>query len=252
MHFWAPDIYEGASNVTTSFIATVPKIAATAVLIRIAMFGLFASPDFVTVLIVISALSMTFGNLVGLVQKDVKRLLAYSGIAHAGYLLMGVLALTKEGNAAAIFYMTVYLFMNLGAFYVVVLLSKSGENVELNDLKGLSKRAPLLGFVLAVSAFSLAGIPPAGGFTGKLFLFTSAFAKGHLTLVIIGAVNSVISIFYYLNLVRLSYSKEAEVSEPLKLTFDQKALCFLFISLILYMGILPSSFMNLFRLSAPF
>lgn len=252
MHFWAPDIYEGASNGTTTFIATVPKIAATAVLIRIAMLGVFGSPGFASVLMVLSALSMTFGNLVGLVQKDIKRLLAYSGIAHAGYLMMGVIALTKNGNASAIYYMTVYLFMNLGCFYVVMLLSKSGGNVMLNDLAGLSKRAPLLGLMLAVSAFSLAGIPPTGGFTGKFFLFTNAFAQGYLTLVIIGAVNTVISIFYYLNMVRMSYAREAAASESLVLTVPQKVVCLIYIAVILYLGVMPSSLMEVLRASVTF
>jgi len=115
-HFWAPDIYEGASNTTTTFIATVPKVAAAALLIRIVTMASSADPVFVTILIVLAALSMTFGNIVGLVQKDIKRLLGYSGIAHAGYLIMGILAMSKDGNAAAIYYMVVYLFScSLGA-----------------------------------------------------------------------------------------------------------------------------------------
>jgi NADH-quinone oxidoreductase subunit N len=248
-HFWAPDIYEGASNGTTTFIATVPKVAAAALLIRIVTMASSADPAFVTILIVLAALSMTLGNLVGLVQKDIKRLLAYSGIAHAGYVVMGILAMSKDGNAAAIYYMVVYLFMNLGCFYVVLLLSKSGENISLNDLSGLAKRAPLLAFTLAVSAFSLAGIPPTGGFTGKLFLFTSAFKAGHLNIVIIGAVNTVISIFYYLNLVRMSYSKEPVTTEPIRLSFQEKALCYVMICLVLYLGITPVGLMQLFRIA---
>jgi NADH-quinone oxidoreductase subunit N len=248
-HFWAPDIYEGASNTTTTFIATVPKVAAAALLIRIVTMATSADPTFVTILIVLAALSMTFGNLVGLVQKDIKRLLAYSGIAHAGYVIMGILAMSRDGNAAAIYYMVVYLFMNLGCFYVVLLLSRSGENISLNDLSGLAKRAPLLAFTLAVSAFSLAGIPPTGGFTGKLFLFTSAFKAGHLNIVIIGAVNTVISIFYYLNLVRMSYSKEPITTEPIRLSFQEKALCYVMICLVLYLGLTPFGLMQLFRIA---
>jgi NADH-quinone oxidoreductase subunit N len=248
-HFWAPDIYEGASNTTTTFIATVPKVAAAALLIRIVTMASSADPAFVSILIVLAALSMTFGNIVGLVQKDIKRLLGYSGIAHAGYLIMGILAMSRDGNAAAIYYMVVYLFMNLGVFYVVLLLSKSGENISLNDLSGLARRAPLLAFTLAVSAFSLAGIPPTGGFTGKLFLFTSAFKAGHLTIVIIGAVNTVISIFYYLNLVRMSYSKEAVTTEPISLSIHEKALCYVLIFLVLYLGVMPFGLMQLFRMA---
>jgi NADH-quinone oxidoreductase subunit N len=246
MHFWAPDIYEGASNNTTTFIATIPKIAAAAILIRITLVASSTNIQFVNILMVLAAISMTFGNLVGLVQKDIKRLLAYSGIAHAGYLLLGILSL-KEGYSAAMFYITVYLFMNLAAFYVVILISKKGENVVLDDLVGLSRRAPLLAFTLAVAAFSLAGIPPTGGFTGKLFLFTSVFKEGHLTIVIIGAVNTAISIFYYLNLVRMSYSKEIDSVEPLTLSIQEKAICYFFIIFILYLGIEPYALLGFFK-----
>jgi NADH-quinone oxidoreductase subunit N len=246
MHFWAPDIYEGAPNTITTFIATIPKIAAAAILIRITFVASSTNIQFVNILMVLAAISMTFGNLVGLVQKDIKRLLAYSGIAHAGYLLLGILSF-KEGYSAAMFYITVYLFMNLAAFYVVILISKKGENVVLDDLVGLSRRAPLLAFTLAVAAFSLAGIPPTGGFTGKLFLFTSAFKEGHLAIVIIGAVNTAISIFYYLNLVRMSYSKEADSVEPLTLSIQEKTICYFLIIFILYLGIAPYALLGFFK-----
>jgi NADH-quinone oxidoreductase subunit N len=247
MHFWAPDIYEGASNTTTTFIATIPKIAAAAILIRITLVATSVNIQFVNILMVLAAISMTFGNLVGLVQKDVKRLLAYSGIAHAGYLLLGILALSRDGYSSVMFYITVYLFMNLAAFYAVILISRTGENVVLDDLVGLSRRAPLLAVTLAVAAFSLAGIPPTGGFTGKLFLFTSAFREGHLAIVIIGAVNTAISIFYYLNLVRMSFSKEADSIEPLTLSIHEKTLCYIFIFLILYLGMYPYGLLGLFK-----
>ena len=247
LHFWAPDIYEGASDATTTFIATIPKIAATALLIRLAMLASFAPAQLATVIIALAAFSMTLGNLVGLVQKDVKRLLAYSGIAHAGYLMMGLLSFNDEGNAAVIYYITVYLFMNLACFYVVMLLSRKGENVTINDLSGLARRSPLLALTLAVAAFSLAGIPPTGGFTGKFFLFVTAFKAGHLTIVIIAAVNTVISIFYYLNLVRISYSRESEDLQPLYMAFHEKVLCYLFNIIIIYLGLLPFGLIDLFR-----
>jgi len=246
-HFWAPDIYEGASDATTTFIATIPKIAAAALLIRLAMLASVEPVPLATVIVVLAAFSMTLGNLVGLVQKDVKRLLAYSGIAHAGYLMMGLLPFNREGNAAVIYYITVYLFMNLACFYVVMLISRRGENVSVNDLSGLSRRSPLLALTLAVAAFSLAGIPPTGGFTGKFFLFVSAFEAGHLAIVIIAAVNTVLSIFYYLNLVRVSYSRESENPKPLQLAFHEKALCYIFNFLILFLGLLPFGLLDLFR-----
>lgn len=247
LHFWAPDIYEGASDTTTTFIATIPKIAATALLIRLTMLASSAPSQLAVVIIVLAAFSMTVGNLVGLAQKDVKRLLAYSGIAHAGYLMMGILSFNKDGNAAAVYYITVYLFMNLACFYVVMLLARRGENVSVNDLSGLSRRSPLLALTLAVAAFSLAGIPPTGGFTGKFFLFVSAFREGHLTIVLIAAVNTVISIFYYLNLVRVSYSRESADLQPLHLAFHEKALCYVFNVLILFLGLLPFGLLDLFR-----
>ncbi len=247
LHFWAPDIYEGASDATTTFIATVPKIAATALLIRLAMVSSFAPMQLATIIIVLAALSMTLGNLVGLVQKDVKRLLAYSGIAHAGYLMMGLLSFNDEGNAAVTYYITVYLFMNLALFYVVMLLARRGENVTINDLSSLARRSPLLAVTLAVAAFSLAGIPPTGGFTGKFFLFVNAFRAGYLTIVIIAAVNTVISIFFYLNLVRISYSRESADLQPLNLAFHEKALCYLFNVIIILLGILPFGILDLFR-----
>jgi NADH:ubiquinone oxidoreductase subunit 2 (subunit N) len=221
-------------------IATIPKLAGAALLIRVTMLAFPGSPKLTAILTVLAALSMTFGNLVGLVQKDIKRLMAYSGIAHAGYLMLGILAYTQEGNAAVIYYSVVYLFMNLACFYVVILLAGSGENVSVSDLAGLSRRSPLLALTLAVSAFSLAGIPPTGGFTGKLFLFTSAFRSGHLAIVIIGAVNTVISIFFYLNLVRMSYSKDPiAAAEPITLSAYEKILCYILLFLIFYTGIVP-------------
>jgi NADH-quinone oxidoreductase subunit N len=162
-------------------------------------------------------------------------------------MILGIISLNNGGGASVIYYIAVYLFMNLACFYVVMLLSKNGENVTLDDLAGLSKRSPLLAFTLAVSAFSLAGIPPTGGFTGKFFLFVSAFKEGYLAIVLIGAVNTVISIFYYLNLVRMSYSKESDALPPVALFFHEKAICYVLILMILYMGIAPFGLMELFQ-----
>ena len=246
LHFWAPDIYEGASDATTTFIATVPKVAGAALLIRLTMLTGAPLPQLAMVLMVLAAFSMTIGNLAGLVQQDVKRLLGYSGIAHAGYLMLGLLAFNKSGNAVVAYYITVYLFMNLSLFYVVMLLSRNGENLKVGDLAGLARRSPLVAFTLAVAAFSLAGIPPTGGFTGKFFLLVTAFKAGHLPIVIIAAVNTVISIFYYLNLVRVSYSREAKEDLPLKLAFSEKILCIAFSVIILVLGIIPLSVMEMF------
>ncbi len=247
LHFWAPDIYEGASDTTTAFIATVPKVAAAALLIRLTMLAGLPIEQFAMLLMALAAFSMTLGNLAGLVQQDIKRLVAYSGIAHAGYLMLGLLSFDKAGNAAVAYYITVYLVMNLALFYVLMLLSKNGENLKIADLGGLARRSPLMAFTLAAAAFSLAGIPPTGGFTGKFFLFITAFKAGYLGIVIIAAVNTVISVFYYLNLVRVSYSREAKDDIPLKLAFSEKALCWLFSILIIVLGLLPLGFLDIFR-----
>jgi NADH:ubiquinone oxidoreductase subunit 2 (subunit N) len=183
---------------------------------------------------------------VGLVQTDIKRLLAYSGIAHAGYLMLGLLSFNEDGNAAVAYYITVYLVMNLALFYVIMLLSRNGQNLKISDLAGLARKSPLLAFTLAAAAFSLAGIPPTGGFTGKFFLFVNAFKAGYLAIVIIAAVNTVISLFYYLNLVRISYSKD-EGGSLIQLSFSEKTLCYLFSIAIIILGLMPLKFMDLFR-----
>ena len=246
LHFWAPDIYEGASDTTTAFIATVPKVAGAALLIRLTMLAGLPLAQLALLLMVLAAFSMTLGNLAGLVQTDLKRLVAYSGIAHAGYLMLGLLSFNKTGNAAVAYYITVYLIMNLALFYVMMLLSRNGENLKIADLAGLARRAPLLAFTLAVAAFSLAGIPPTGGFTGKFFLFVTAFRAGHLPIVIIAAVNTVISVFYYLNLVRVSYSRDVTDVAPFTLSFSEKALCWLFSMAIILLGLLPLHVLEMF------
>lgn len=247
-HFWAPDVYEGASDTTTTFVATVPKIAAAALLIRLVMLASFSPAETASILMWLAAFSMTLGNLVGLVQKDLKRLLAYSGIAHAGYLMLGLLAFNADGNAAVVYYTTVYLFMNLAIFYVIMLLGRTaaGGNILVNDLAGLARRSPLLALTMAAAAFSLAGIPPTGGFTGKLFLFIAAFEKGHMTIVIVAVVNTVISIFYYLNLVRVGYSREEETPR-LALALHEKILCLMFIVVIIALGLFPYGLIDLFQ-----
>jgi len=246
-HFWAPDVYQGAANDTTTFIATMPKLAGLALLLRVASLGGPHNLDLVRILVLLAALSMTFGNLVALVQQDIKRLLAYSSIAHAGYILLGVLTLNVNGYAAAFFHITAYLLMNLACFMVVCTVSRQGEDVTLGDLSGLYKRSPLLAFTLAVGAFALAGIPPTAGFTGKLFLFTAALEQGHLTLVIIAAVNTAISIFFYLNLVRSAYGQDPGDRPDISMSFSGKMLNVGLILAIFLLGTIPTWFFDLAR-----
>jgi NADH-quinone oxidoreductase subunit N len=246
-HFWTPDIYQGAANETVSFVATMPKLAGLALLLRLVSLAGSGAVDLIQVLVLLAAVSMTFGNLAALVQKDLKRLLAYSSIAHAGYVLLGVLAVNAAGFSAAIFHITAYLLMNLACFLVICAVSRQGENITISDLSGLYKRSPLLAFTLAVGAFALAGIPPTAGFTGKLYLFIAALDQGHLALVIIAAVNTAISIYYYLNIVRSAYGQDPNGSPAITLSFSNRLLNFGLILAILLMGTLPAWFINLAR-----
>lgn len=245
LHFWAPDVYQGASNSVAAFIASVPKVAVLAVLLKVV--GLFPqeAKGLKETLWVISALSMTFGNLAALVQKDMKRLMAYSGIAHGGYVVLGLLEQGVQAKAAVSFYALVYLLMTLGVFLVLVGISEKGRDVSVDDLSGLYSRSPLFAFTLAVSAFSLIGIPPTGGFMGKLFLFVTAYKAGYKLLVLVALINTVLSLFYYLNLVRLAYSREAlGTRDPIVLSPIDKGVCFIVIGLLLLLGVFPSPWMG--------
>lgn len=210
-HFWAPDVYEGTSNETAAYAATLPKLGAVVILIRLSA-TLVPGLSATTIIAVLGALSMTFGNLAALTQKDVKRLLGYSSVSHAGYVTMGLVSGLPQGLAAAGFYSMIYVLMNLTCFWVICRLSPNGENVTLDDLNGLYRTAPFMAFVLAVGAFSLVGLPPTAGFMGKLFLLSSAWDRGYNWLVIVAAVNTAIAIYYYLNIVRHAYTVDREES----------------------------------------
>ncbi len=239
-HFWCPDVYTGATNETAAFVATLPKLGAVVVLIRmthLVMPGL----AFTHVLAVLAALSMTYGNLSALAQKDVKRILGYSSVAHAGYVLMGVVAGTQHGLAAAAFYGLAYLFMNLACFWVIARMAPTGENLELEDLSGMYQYAPAYALTLAVGAFALVGMPPTMGFTGKLFLFTSLWGHGYDWLVILGAINTAFSIFYYLNLVRYAYTRDPQTPRTIDTTRGSRLVALGLAGIVLVLGCIPSS-----------
>lgn len=212
-HFWCPDVYEGASNETAGFAATLPKLGAVVVLIRLAAL-LKPGLEITTLLAVLGALSMTYGNLCALAQKDVKRILGFSSVAHAGYIMLGLVSGTAMGLSAAAFYALAYVAMNLLCFWVVSRVASDGRNLQLDDLNGLYKRSPALAFALGVGAFALVGLPPTMGFMGKFFLIASAWDHGYNWLVITLVLNSAIAIFYYLSLVRHAYTHEAAEDAP--------------------------------------
>jgi NADH-quinone oxidoreductase subunit N len=239
-HFWTPDVYQGAANETTSLVASLPKIGAVAVLVR---FVGLASPDdaiLANLLAVLAAASMFYGNLVALQQTDLKRLLGFSGIAHAGYALMGFVALDAAGSTAALYYIVGYLFMVLACFLVICRISRDGTNVSLDDLAGLHRRSPWLALTLGVGVFALAGIPPFAGFTGKLALLTAALERGHLLLVMVAVVNTAIAIYYYLAIIREACFRDPGDRPPLILDRPTRALCLVLIAAVIALGIAPA------------
>ncbi|MFU8818746.1 MAG: NADH-quinone oxidoreductase subunit N [Desulfurivibrio sp.] len=244
-HFWVPDVYQGASNETTSFIASLPKIAAAAMLVKISSLAAPGNSTLVSLLTVLAVLSMFYGNLSALVQKDIKRMLGFSGIAHAGFILVGVLTFGEAGYAAALYYGTGYVVMSLACFLVICNVSQQGENVKIEDLSGLHKRAPLLALVLAVGMFALAGIPPFVGFMGKFMLLTNALSQGYLMLVILAALNTAIAIYYYLSVVRVAYTTEPEARTAIRLDGATKILGIALILVIIALGVLPGQALDL-------
>jgi NADH-quinone oxidoreductase subunit N len=211
-HMWAPDVYEGAPTPVTAFLSVGSKAASFAMLLRIFVEGLPALGDeWRTMFWVLAAITMTVGNIAALTQSNLKRMLAYSSIAHAGYLLIGVVVGTERGVAAMLVYLGVYLFMQLGAFAIVTAMRRSdiiGD--ELKDLNGLFKRSPAVGFAMLCFMLSLGGIPPTAGFMGKMWLFGAAIDAGQIWLVVIAVVNSAISAYYYLRVVVFMWINEDE------------------------------------------
>jgi NADH-quinone oxidoreductase subunit N len=213
-HFWAPDTYQGAMNQVAAYIATASKVAAIAVILRLVALAGQGSPYLTHILVLLSIVSMTLGNLAAIAQKDLKRLLAFSTIAHSGYILIGILAMNPAGYAGAVFYALALLLMKFTAFLVVVQVAFDGKNVQIDDLAGLHRQSPILALALMVSLFSLAGIPPTIGFTGKFLVFVAAMQKGYFTLVLIAMINVVISLYYYLLVIKAAYLLEPKGDRP--------------------------------------
>ncbi len=249
-HMWTPDAYEGAPTSITGFMATGVKAAAFATLIRAILVPLAPMQgSWITIMWVAAFLTMTVGNIIALAQDNVKRMLAYSSIAHAGYILLGFVAGTSFAQAGMLFYLMAYAFMNIGAFAVVALLCKKGEEFNsISDFSGLGFKYPALGFVMSVFLFSLAGIPPTGGFMGKFYIFTEALRSGYVWLVIAAGVNSVVSIYYYLRVVVVMYFQPQPSENPIMLTaIAPEAVVALAATAtaVLFMGIFPSYFWSL-------
>jgi NADH-quinone oxidoreductase subunit N len=252
-HFWTPDVYEGAPITITAFLSVASKAAGFAMMIR------FFKSSFIDTQIVglptgvwtslqgfewnnlvaiLSVLTMTLGNLVAVWQNNLKRLLAYSSIAHAGYMLMGVVVLSDKGVAAVLIYFIVYLFMNLGAFYAVMLVANKTGSEDIDSYKGLGTRSPLLSVALVIFFISLAGLPPTAGFIGKLYLFAALLDARWIWLAVVGGLNSVVSLYYYVRVVRNIFLRDPEGSaEPIQVPVPQVVVLFLLLIPTLLFGL---------------
>lgn len=246
-HMWTPDVYEGAPTPITAFFSVGPKAVGFAVLLRIFYPYWKVAPDSQTIfwlLWIISVLTMVVGNFIALRQTNVKRILAYSSIAHAGYLLIAILA---QDNTSLVFYLTVYLFMNIGAFAAVIALGKKDkEYLELEDYAGVGFKYPWIGATFAIFLLSLAGFPPTGGFLAKFYVFVGAVRQGLVPLVIIGVLASLVSVFYYLRIIVYMYMREP--STEIEIYVENPAL-FLVLFLCLYgvlqLGLFPGNILIL-------
>ena len=251
-HMWTPDVYEGAPTSITNYFAVVPKVAGLALLIKFMLIP-FSNIllEWQTILIFISIASMILGAVAAIVQKNIKRLLAYSSIGHIGYALAGVATGEISGYESAIIYISIYVIMNIGAFSCLYLLKKDGQYKEnISDLSGISKKHPLLAISLLIILFSLAGVPPLGGFFAKFYIFTAVLEKEMYALAIIGLLTTVISAFYYLKIIKTIYFDDSFITlEKVKNKTAQVSIflsCSILLTFFLYPAILSNIVSSLF------
>jgi NADH-quinone oxidoreductase subunit N len=242
-HFWAPDVYEGAPTPVAGFLSTASKAAGFAVIIRLFMVVFpILSVDWSLILAVLATLTMTVGNLIALAQKSVKRMLAYSSIAHAGYAMIGVVAFSQLGSASVVFYLIGYVITNLLAFGIVGVVGRATNSDDYTAYAGLSRRSPALGLAALVAFLSLAGMPPFVGFVAKFFIFTAAVETGWIWLAIVGVVNSIVGLYYYLNVLKHVYlfrmENQDEAQHPIPVNPPVAAALILLVVGILLIGTL--------------
>ncbi|MDP6771086.1 MAG: NADH-quinone oxidoreductase subunit N, partial [Anaerolineales bacterium] len=250
-HMWVPDVYEGAPTPITAYLSVASKAAGFAILIRILSIGFGAlAIEWGLIIAVISAISMTVGNLVAIAQSNIKRLLAYSTIAHAGYLLIGIAAIAHDGShtmlgiSGILFYLVAYAATNLAAFFAIMIVSAKTGSEKIEEFAGIGRTSPWIAFALTLSMVSLIGLPPTVGFIAKLYIFNAAISNGLLWLVLIGVVNSVLSAYYYLRVVRVMYFVEAPSDNILHVPKTSRfALAIVTIAIIM-LGLLPTTVLN--------
>ena len=241
-HMWTPDVYEGAPTPVTAFFAIVPKIAAMTVMIRFTFFAFDSSiSSWQQVIVILSLLSMILGSFAAIMQTNLKRLMAYSSIAHMGYALVGIASGILEGISGLLIYMLIYIVMNIGSFIIILSMRRDNQSVEdIYDLKGISKTHPFIAFSFVILMFSMAGIPPLAGFFGKWVVFYSAVNSGLLFLAVIGVLTSVVGAFYYLRIIKIMYFEENEV----KLDIIDNKSSMLILGLMIAIVILFGIFLN--------
>jgi NADH-quinone oxidoreductase subunit N len=248
-HMWVPDVYQGAPTAVTLLIGTAPELAAFAFVLRILVEALGAQVllhQWQGMLILLSVLSMAIGNITAIAQTSIKRMLAYSTISHMGFMLLGFLSGTAQGYGASMFYIAVYVLTVIGAFAMVMLLSRRGFDADsLDDFKGLNQRNPWYAFIMLLLMFSLAGVPPAVGFYAKLSVFQAAMDAGFLWLAVVAVLFSLIGAFYYLRVVKLMYFDPPQDTSPLASTADVRALLTVNGLAVLVLGLLPGGLMDL-------
>jgi NADH-quinone oxidoreductase subunit N len=246
-HMWAPDVYEGAPTSVTAFMSVGPKAAGFAVLGRVFMIAFVAiKVNWAALLIPVAILTMAVGNIIALSQSNIKRMLAYSSIAHAGYALLGIIAGNAEGLASMMNYLMIYAFMNIGAFAVIIMLRSEGfKGEDINDYEGLSKTHPLASVLLLIFMFSLTGIPPTAGFVGKLYIFLSAINAGYTWLVVVAVIFSAISAYFYLRIVMYMYMREPKQEVTLTTSFPMGVALAITTAAVLIIGVLPSRLLDL-------
>ncbi|MEK6646857.1 MAG: NADH-quinone oxidoreductase subunit N [Candidatus Firestonebacteria bacterium] len=245
-HMWAPDIYEGAPTPITSFLAVASKSAGIAVLIRVFL-NVFPSvtAELNTIIAVLAAITMTVGNIIAIPQNNIKRLLAYSGIAHIGYILIGFVVADSLGVQAILIYLLAYLFMNVGAFAIVVIVSNVLKSDDIEDFAGLGQRSSFLSALMLIFLLSLAGMPPLAGFIGKFYIFAAAIKGGFVWLAIIAVLNSVIALYYYLRIVKAMYFTDTKEFGAIPVPTALKVALLIITIFIFLIGIFPQPFINL-------
>jgi NADH-quinone oxidoreductase subunit N len=238
---WVPDVYEGAPTPITAFLSVASKAAGIAAFLRIFFQSfLVFKVDWVLLMAVLAALAMIIGNVIALLQGNIKRMLAYSSIAQIGYILLGVVAATSRGAASVAFYTFVYLFANMGAFIAAIAFANQTGSDEIEDYAGLSRRSPALAAMMAVFMLSLVGIPPLAGFVGKYYLFSAAIEQGYIWLVVVAVLTSVVSLYYYLGVVRQMYFRASADESPVKSGGMLKLALIICVIGVLLFGIYPN------------